>query len=529
MVSTGPDSTDPTAPPPTPVVASGDAAPAVEDATSVGRLGRDAVIYGLGFVLSRAAGFIMLPIYTRYLVASDYGTLHLLTMSVDVASILLSSGLTAGVFRFTFKTEDDRERRAVVVAAWWMTFVFNGVGALALLGAAPWIAEVVLENPDYADLVRIVAFNFLLEPCFFVPALLMQVRQRAALYTLASSLRLAIQLGLNILFVVYLEQGVRGIVVGTLIMYLVTTPIMMWWMFRQTGFPLSRKAAWDLVRFGLPYRVTEAGTFTLTYVDRYFLVAAAGLAATGVYSLAYQFGFVLVYLGTHPFMLAWDPQRFQLVTAPREERDRAYNAGFLFLTCLVVTLAVGISLFVTPTLTLMSDPEYHAAAPLVPIILAAYVMQAWSRALEFNIQVSEKTLFTTAGTWIAVAVVVVLYILLIPWLGPLGAALATVIAFAVRVVVFAVFGHYLWPVSYRWFPHLLLVFYGVAAVVPYFLYDPHGFYEEFAIATMLFSAYALLAWRGGVLRPADRAAILAEVRRRWSQLRGALASQGGEP
>ncbi len=491
------------------------------DATSVQRLGRDAIVYGVGFIAQRAAGLIMLPIYTRYLIPEDYATLHLLQMSLDVAEILLAAGLTAGILRFATKTDDPREERAVFVAAWGMATIFNLLGALALFASADWIARAVLENPAYDVLVMIAATSFLLEPALFVPTVLMQHHQRSMLYTVISVARLVLQLTLNIVFVVGLEWGVRGIVISTLATYLVLGAPLMIYLLRWSGFPLSRTAAWDLLRYGLPYRITEAGQFVLTYADRYFLVAAQGLAVTGVYSLAYQFGFVLVYLGPVPFFLAWDPQRFRLARAPREERDPLYDTGFLFLSVVVVSLAVGLSLFVTPTLEVMSDPAYHAAAGLVPLIVLAYVTNAWSRAFELGIQVAEETLWATWATWIAVGIIVLLYWLLIPPLGAWGAAIATVVAFSVRMALLLIFAQRLWPVRYIWAPHLRLAVYGIAAVVPYFLVRPEALVAQLGLATGLFALYALAVWYGGVLDAERRGAALAWLRRHVRLLRRA--------
>ena len=484
------------------------------------RLGRDALIYGLAFVLSRAAGFIMLPVYTRYLSPEDYGTLSLLQMSLDVATILLSSGVTAGVYRFYFKADTERERRAVVVMAWLMMTALNVLGAIGLFIASPVLAERVLDDPSRAPLVWIVAISFALDPCVTVPSLLMQVRQRSMLYSVSSIARLLLQLTLNVVFLVVLKLGVRGILLSTVITYVVLSLPMLVWFFRQLGFVLSRTATRDLWRFGLPYRVTEAGTFILTYVDRYFLLAAWGLYETGVYSLAYQFGFLVGYLGTVPFLLAWNPQRFQMVSEPREVRDRFFNQGFRYLTGLVVTLAVGISLFVGPVLSVMSDPKYHDAAPIVPYVMAAYVAQGWTQVLEFGIQVSERTKFVTIATWIAVGVIFVLYATLIPPLGALGAALATLLAFLVRLVAFAWFAQRLWPVSYVWTPHLLLASYGVLVVAAYLVLAPVGLANELAAAVPLCLVYFALLWGGGVLGREDRATIAEFVRSRARRVLG---------
>ncbi|MGM0575124.1 MAG: lipopolysaccharide biosynthesis protein [Myxococcota bacterium] len=496
-----------------------------DDPTSTGRLSRDALVYGLGFVAQRAVSFIMLPIYTRYLSTSDYATVHLLVMSVDVAAIFLSAGVTAGVFRFYFKTDDERTARGVVVAAWTMMQAFHLVGALALYLGSDVIAGLVLKDPGQGYLVALTALSFVLDPCLTLPTLLMQVRQRSGLYTGVSIAKLVLQLALNVLFVVVLEEGVRGILLSTIITYAVLTPFLLAWFFRRTGFPIIKAVYFDLIRFGLPYRVTTAGTFILTYADRYFLVAWHDLDVTGVYSLAYQFGFVLAHLTEAPFFLAWNPQRFRLVREDKEVREKAYNRGLLLFSCLVMLVVVGISLFVTPTLHIMSNPEYHGAAVLVPVILAAYAFQGWTKVYEFGIQVSERTSRATIATWIAVVTALIGYALLVPPFGAWGAALATVVAFALRLAAFVWFAQRLWPVAYDWWPTLRLAGYAAAIIAAYFVWSPEGFWAQVGVATVFTGVFFALMWRGGVLGVAERDAIVRMIRTRLHQIGSVVANR----
>ncbi len=501
-----PDSPAPAAPP---AALTGEPAQPV----STSRLSRDTLVYGLGFVLARMGGFIMLPIYTRYLTPENYATLQLLMMSLDVATILLAGGVTAGVSRFYFKRDTERDARAVVVAAWLLMTVFNLVGTAALIIASPLIAERVLADPSADFLVVIIAISYALDPCITLPMLLMEIRQRAGLYTIASLVRLTLQIGLNVLFVVGLEQGVEGILWSTLITYVALAVPLTIWMFARTGFPLARRAFLDLMRFGWPYKLTNAGSFILTYVDRYFLLASHTLFATGVYSLAYQFGFVVSYLSAAPFMLAWNPQRFRLAREPGEVRDAAYNDGFLMFTVLMVTTCVGVSLFVTPTLSIVANPDYHEAALIAPILIAAYAFQGWMQVFEFQIQVSERTHWTTVGTFIGVGAIIALYALLIPPYGGYGAAIATLIAFALRTFAFYIFGQRLWPVAYKLAPHVRIAVYAVLIVTAYYLIGPSEVLAQLALATGLSLVYFALVWWGGVLAAADRARVASMVRR----------------
>ncbi|MCB9730328.1 MAG: oligosaccharide flippase family protein [Deltaproteobacteria bacterium] len=486
----------------------------VSAGVSTARLSRDTLVYGIGFIVARMAGFLMLPIYTRYLTPENYATLQLLMMSLDVASILLAGGVTAGVNRFYFKRDTEREARSVIVAAWLLMTAFHLLGMAALILGSPMLAERVLHDPTAAWLVVLISFSYALDPCITVPMLLMQIQQRSGLYTIYSVVRLVLQLGLNVLFVVVLGRGVEGILWSTLITYVALALPLTVWMLVRTRLPLVGAAFRDLIRFGWPYKLTNAGAFVLTYVDRYFLLASHTLFDTGVYSLAYQFGFVVVYLSAAPFMLAWNPQRFRLAREPVEERDRAYNNGFLMFSVLMVSICVGVSLFVTPTLSIIAKAEYHEAALMAPILVAAYALQGWMQVFEFQIQVSERTHWATVGTFISVGAIVLLYALLIPPFGGYGAAIATLVAFGVRTVTFYIFGQRLWPIAWRLAPHVRLTGFAIAVVGIYYAVRPSAVTTQLVLATALSLLFFALVWWGGVLSAGDRGRLTAAIRRR---------------
>ena len=455
---------------------SGDGVAAAPAAAEPRGFAREAFVYGLGVVLSRIVSFLMLPIYTRYLTPADYGVLQLLQITIDVTAIVLSAGLMTGVMRFYLKAASDRERSEVISTAFALLVASNAIGTAALVLLSPRIAALVLSGSgaDGPLLVRIVAATFTFEAFVTVPLLLLQVLRKPVGYTVASLSKLALQLALNILLVVGLGWGARGVLVGTLVATAALGAVLTPWMLRRTGLRFSRSAMRDLRRFGVPYQIATAGTFILTFGDRFFLEASHGLAAVGLYGLAYQFGFLLSGLGAQPYFRAWAPQRLGLSTRPRPERDPAYARSFLHLNLVQVTLAVGIGLLIRPVLVLMSAPDFHAAAPLVPVILAAFVLQAWTDAVALGIEVSEQTRYATFATWLSVFLILALYASLIPPFGGMGAAVATLIASAARFLLTWRWSHRLWPTSWHFAPNLRLFAYGAACVGALQLLAPSG-------------------------------------------------------
>jgi O-antigen/teichoic acid export membrane protein len=488
---------------------------------SFAKLGRQTLIYGGAFILGRAASFIMLPVYTRYLTPADYGVLQLVQMTVEIAAIILAAGINNGVMRFYFKARTREEKGRVIATALYLLESFNALTALVLFASATMLAGSLLDGPESRRYLDIAAASILFEAFNLIPLLYLQALQKAHLYAVASVGRLILQLGLNILFVVFLGWGVEGVLVSTLITNLVMGALLTGFVLPQTGVRASRRAAWNLLRFGIPYRFTQMGTFVLTFGDRYFLKLYHDLDTIGIYSLAYQFGFVLMYIATIPFLQAWNPQRFELASEPAEVRDPRYNQGLVYLSLLLVSAAAGIAIFVGPLLRIMSDPSFLPAAALVPVILAAYVVQSWTDVAELGIQVSERTQYATFATWTSVVAILALYLLLVPPLGGLGAALATLIAFAIRFFCFYYWSQRLWPVRYRWRPSLLLLGYATLAVCAGLLWSPEGLLAQIGWCCALFSCYLAMGWFGGPLSSEQRRRLLEMGRSGVAALAGA--------
>jgi len=437
--------------------------------TSFRTLGRQTAIYSLGVILGRAVSFLMLPVYTRFLTPADYGLVQLLEITVEVAAIFFTAGTTAGVQRFYFKANSADERHRLVSTAFFTVLALAGACTITLLALSPALWRFALKEAGQPWFIRLAALNFALSFLLNYPLSFAQTTQRPALFLLTSTCKLVLQLSLNIYFIVVLRLGVVGLLWSTFITNLLLGLAMTTWLLRQTGTRFDWAILRDLRRFGAPYQVSWAGSFILTFGDRFFLQAARGATAVGLYSLAYQFGFLLVQLGSTPFLSAWNPHRHELAKLPRAERDRHYDTGFLYFNVLLVTMATGLAVFIRPVIRTMTTPAFHTAAYIVPVILMAYTAEAWADALKFGIDISERTALVTKATWATVVVVLLLYAILIPPFGAMGAAAATLSGSIFRATLLYRWAQHEWPIAYSWRRPLLVLGIGASVSLAAFL------------------------------------------------------------
>jgi len=260
----------------------------------------------------------------------------------------------------------------------------------------------------------------------------------------------------------------------------------------------------------LPMVGTQVAGFVLTLGDRYFLQNSGNAAMVGLYGLAYQFGFLLTTVGLTPFQTAWDPMRFAV--AKRSDRDAVYARVFVYFNILLLTAALGIALFVKDVLVIMADEAFHSAANIVPVILIAYILYSWTKVLDLGILMSERTEFVTLANWIGAVVALAGYVYLIPRYFALGAAWATVIAFAARHILIYVSAQRLWHVRYRWQPVIrIMVLVGAVYALSLGIRTEHVI-TSLLLRTGLVAVYGVGLWFSGVLSDSDRQVVWDAIR-----------------
>lgn len=474
-------------------------------------VGRHAVVYAIGNLLSKAVAFLMLPIYTRYLSPADYGVVALIDMTLDVVAIVAGQQIASGIFRFYHKADTDRERLDVIATAQGaMALSYLLVGSATFLAADP-LARLIFDSEANAPLIRIAAMSFVLQCLVIVPMAFARVKDRSGLIVSTNMAKLVIQIVLNIVFIVVLGLGIRGVFLSTLFANLAVGVVLSTWTVRQAGLRISATVLRSLVRYGVPLMGMQAATFTMTFADRYFLQAAADEAAVGLYNLAYQFGFLMLIMGFAPVEMVWGPRRFQVAKGP--DPGPVLARAFRLINVVVISVGVGIVLFVGDVLRIMTTPPFFPAAALVPIILIAYVFHGWAMMQDLGILVKERTELAAAVNWIAALVALAAFAILVPRYQAYGAALAAIAAFFVRWSLTYAVSQRVWPIRYDWPPVFRLLAVATGCSLVAVLAPALALPVSIALHLVLLVVYGILVWLAAILTPEEKQLIRGSVNR----------------
>ena len=483
-------------------------------------LSKQTLIYGGGLLLRRAIGFVMIPVYTRFLSPEDYGLLELLELTGFVAAFFIGFGILQAVYRFHAEQPDVSARRRVQTTAILSVVLLGGAMTVALVLGAPIIARLVVGRVDVAPLVAILFAGVFVTELGQLILGLFRVEGRPIGYVVYSLAATFVSLSLNILLLVHYRMGVRGIIVSTLISNAMLTAVLLIGRLPGGGWRLDAALAKRMLAYCLPFIPSGLMAFTVNFSDRYFLRVFTDMETVGVYALGYKLGMIVGFLVGAPFGLVWTANVFEIAKAPDAgsiyARVLTYYSAALLATCAVL------SVLAPELVAVMAAPEYSAATRVVAPIAWSTVFLTALPVLQVGILIRKRTIWLPviyAGTTV---INVGLNLLLIPHMGMMGAVWSTVAALTFQGTAALVVSQRLYPIPYEW-GRLAVLGSGamlatlVAAWLPVF---PLAGAVALKSLILLVVAAGVLAWPG-LIRPPELATLRALARRAgWRRSEG---------
>src|SRR3954451_17929984 len=114
---------------------------------------RHSAIYGVGSIIARVLGVLLLPLYTRYLSPSDYGQIETLVALSAVLTALVAQGMKSAFFRFYFDSAKPERGHLVVRTELWYALAASTVVYEASIVLTPKISGPLFESWNHGPLV----------------------------------------------------------------------------------------------------------------------------------------------------------------------------------------------------------------------------------------------------------------------------------------------------------------------------------------------------------------------------------------
>ena len=333
---------------------------------------------------------------------------------------------------------------------------------------------------------------------------LFRVEERSVAFVTASLANILLTIGMTLLLVVALDQGPIGVIVGNFTGTLIVYAALIGYRREQLGLQFDRSLLREMNRFGVPLIPTALFLWVTNFSDRLFLVRLADTTEVGLYSVGVRIASAMVLLLT-AFRLAW-PAFAYSIEDEREAR-RTYAFVLTYLVLVTTWVATGLALLSPWIVDWIAAPAFAESSRVVgPLAFAAVAFGAYI-VVVIGVGRARRTQFNWVVTGAAAGVNVALNLILIPRYGMMGAAVATIAAYATMFAGMSWWAQRIYPVPYQWRRVVTAAAVGVALVVAGKLLD-----ANLAVAFVLALAYPLALAFVGFYLPSERHAIRARLR-----------------
>lgn len=469
------------------------------------------LIYGLGNYGIKVVGFLLIPLYTRYLTTADYGVMALVSMYTQVMFILMNLGQSTSLFRFYYEHDTEEGRERVVAAAIWIVLLFAlPLAAVPLLFNRP-LANVILGDRGLWFLMLLGTGTVLCKVLLRMPFAIMRAGDQSKRYATWSLARNALGMVLAVALVAGVHWGATGVVLSQFLAELVFCLLLTGVTFRMLRAGFHWKDIKEQLLFGLPFVPVGAASFMLDLTDRWFIKHYYSTSEVGIYSLGYRFAEILTFVVT-AFQLSWPQFLFRNRKEPNAPELYADMTNYY--AALMLFLWLGLATFAPELIRVMATPAFYAAAGLIPIISFALVFDGLGFMFNIGALFSKKTILRTISVTLAAVVNLALNFLLIPRYGMMGAAWATFCGFLVQMSATLLLSLRVYHVPYRYGRLAAMLFsaLGIYAVSTFIHTDSIAVSIGLKIPLVLLFPVALVA--AGLFDPNDLASGL-----RWVETR----------
>jgi len=414
-------------------------------------------IYTVGNMATKLLGILLIPLYTSVIVTEIFGIYSILEVTMQFLLGIFHLGIPDSMFRW-FNLEEKKNKSGVILFSGFMlVFVMTSLLLVVLLLFGNFLSTLFFDTVEYSGCFYLIGIIVLMNLLNLIGLTLLRVNNKSFLFILVSISKLIFQLSTTIYFVAYLKMSVFGIFLGQIIGEGVILIIIFPYILKNFVYKIDIKETKTMIKFGFPLVFSGVSNRILNMGDRYVLAYLTDLGTVGIYSLGYKFANLIDTIFINALRSAFLPQAWKKL---REGNAKDYYSKLLtYYVFIIFWIALGISVFAKEIIMLFARNEsYWSASIIVPMAAFAIGIKGIFVIVKMGMQFKFKTKYIAYIVMGSAFLNILLNFIFIPYLGMVGAALATVFSFVIMVIVSVKISNKFYPIQFEWKRIIKLIF-----------------------------------------------------------------------
>ena len=393
-------------------------------------------LIGITRLFLSLSGIILLPILTKTLPIEEYGAWIQIMVTIGLIAPLAEMGLSYTMVRFLAAEKDKRKiQEGFFSIAVFILFTSLIASLLLFMFSEPFAASFL---DDRVNLVKIIS---LIIPIVCLNSLCMnffRAFQQIKKYSFIAILQTYGMVAL-VAYSVLSGYGVFWAVLSYLIAQIIVLLLMGFLIVTKIGVKIPDfSQIKEYLNFGLPLMPAVISSWVVTVSDRYLIGYILGVAFVGYYAPGYGLGeFISLYMAPLGFLLP--AALSKLFDEGKKDDIRTYIKYTLkYFLMFAIPSAFGLSILSKQLLIILSTSEIASHGYLITPFVALSAVLYGAYSIIFHIFILVKKTKIVGIIWMIAAVMNLgLNFVFIPYFGILGAAITTLIAYALAFVLTA--------------------------------------------------------------------------------------------
>ena len=425
------------------------------------KLFKQTFIYGIATVVPRMISFLLTPLYALYLPSpEEFGEVSIVFSWIILFNVLLAYGMETSFFRFF---HHDKHKDKVTATSAISLIVSTFLFLILAFFSREYISEATNIAAHYLSYVILI---LALDALVVIPFSWLRAKERPKIYAAIKVGNVAVNLGLNVFFLVLLPRLAEGnsffesvyranfeiayIFIANLVASALTLLVMLPFYIRlRYNFNTS---LWKkMISYGTPILIAGIAFAINEAFDRILLgrLLPEGIARyeVGAYSACYRLALFMTLFAT-AFRMGIEPFFFSY--SKEDDARDTYALITKYFVIFGAVILVVITVFADLLkLVIIPKSAYWEAMTVVPIILTANLFLGIYHNLSVWYKVSDKTRYAAYISIMGAAVTLILNFWLIPYYSYVGSAIATFAAYGSMMLCSYYFGRKHYPIPYE--------------------------------------------------------------------------------
>lgn len=392
------------------------------------KLATNTLIFAIGTFSSKVLSFLLMPFVTRMLKTGDYGSADLIQQTANVLIPIVFLQINSAALRFAL----DKEVNKADVFTVGIRTTLKGF-AVFLLFAYP-MSKITINDFKFGEYIVLIYAFVLISGTRQLCQQFVRGCGHVKTFAIDGIIATATTLLFNLLFLGVFKWGITGYVVAiiasdacSIIFFFVTQKL--WRFVKVKG--VNRDTKRSMLKYSVPLMPTIILWWIINVSDRYMVTYFIGSSENGLYTAASKIpNFVIMFSSI--FIDAW--QLSAVDEYNNEDTANFFTKVFRVYSGGIFAIASALILFCQLFTKILVAKSYYDSWQFVPVLVIATSMSCLVNFLASVYMAEKKSLMAMATALSGAVANIILNLILIPRMGAIGAAVATVISFIVVFV-----------------------------------------------------------------------------------------------